>query len=205
MKDSCSDIMSKSEIIIDVRSREEFVREHIKGAFNIPHYDLIFHEEFLKDKDVKLACNTMHRSRIGQQRLEDMGIESQVLTLEEQNSYETDGRPIICALNFISLRPGEEGDFMSQAMQLCRATESMDGFLGSKVLRVDGMSAIGSFLPGDLTDMKIEPLKYILVTFWESKEAHEVSHALPEFKEIFDKLGRHLATMPIEEFYEILK
>ena len=193
------------EMIIDVRSREEFVREHIKGALNIPHYDLIFHVDFLKDKKILLACNTQHRSKIAEEKLANMGIGSTVLTLDEQNVYEKDGRPIMCALNFISLRPGQEGDFQSQALQLCRATESMEGFLGSKVLRVDGISAIGSFLPGDLKVVEMEPLKYILITFWESKEAHEASHKLPQFLEIYDKLGEHLAIMPIEEFYEILK
>ena len=193
------------EIIIDVRSREEFVREHIKGAFNIPHYDLGFYKEFLSDKKIQLACNTMHRSKIAQERLASMGIEATVLTLDEQEACETEGKTMICALNFISLRPGQEDDFRLQAMQLCRATESMDGFLGSKVLRVSGISAIGSFLPGDLRDVEIEPVKYILVTFWESKEAHEASHKTLQFSEIFEALGRHLAVMPIEEFYEILK
>ncbi|MBE0665574.1 MAG: rhodanese-like domain-containing protein [Candidatus Aminicenantes bacterium] len=28
------------QILIDVRTREEFIMEHIKGAVNIPHYDL---------------------------------------------------------------------------------------------------------------------------------------------------------------------
>ena len=40
------------QLIIDVRTREEFVKEHIKGALNIPHYDLQFHEDFLKEKDI---------------------------------------------------------------------------------------------------------------------------------------------------------
>ncbi len=193
------------KIIIDVRSREEFVKEHIKGALNIPHYDLDFHTDFLKGKDILLVCNTEHRSKIAQERLVKLGIDSQILTLNDQADLEKEGRSMICALNFISLRPGEEKNFRGQAMHLCRATESMEGFLGSKVLKVNGISAIGSFLPGDLRDIDVKPVKYILVTFWESKEAHEASHKLQIFSEIFESLGRHLAIMPIEEFYDILK
>ena len=56
-----------------------------------------------------------------------------------------------------------------------------------------------------MRDLEIEPIKYILMTFWESKEAHERSHNLPEFKEIFDQLPQFLTMMPYEEFYEVLK
>jgi heme-degrading monooxygenase HmoA len=45
----------------------------------------------------------------------------------------------------------------------------------------------------------------ILVTFWESKVAHERSHLDPEFKSVFESLGEHLVQMPVEEFYEVLK
>ena len=130
------------ELIIDVRSREEFVREHIKGAINIPHYDLEFQKKLLEGKRILVYCNTENRSAIAVERLKQMGIDSEVLTLADQNKYETEGKPILCALNFISLKPGQEGAFQEKAMGLCRATESMDGFLGSKVLRVSGMSAV---------------------------------------------------------------
>jgi len=39
-------------LIVDVRTREEFIKEHIKGAINIPLYDLEFYVEFLKNKRV---------------------------------------------------------------------------------------------------------------------------------------------------------
>lgn len=38
------------EIIVDVRMREEFVKEHIKGAINIPLYDIDFYVDFLRNK-----------------------------------------------------------------------------------------------------------------------------------------------------------
>jgi rhodanese-related sulfurtransferase len=193
------------EIIIDVRTREEFVKEHIKGAINIPHYDLKFHEEFLKNKQIIIYCNTERRSIIAHDKLAGMGLDSRYLRLDEQEGYDWVRNTIICAQNFVRIRPGHEERFMEKAMMLCRATEHMPGFLGSKALRISGMSGIGSFVEADLTTLNIEPTKMILVTFWESKEAHERSHLDPEFRATFDSLAEHLAEMPVEEFYEVLK
>ncbi len=192
-------------LLIDVRTREEFVKEHIKGAICIPHYDLKYHLDFLKDKEITIYCNTERRSAIAQDRLAGMGLDSKMLTLKEQESCEWVEGSIICAHNYVHIKPGHEEKFMERAMQLCRATEHMPGFLGSKALRISGMSGIGSFVDADLTNLEITPTKMILVTFWESKEAHEASHRDPEFKGIFDSLAEHLAQMPVEEFYEILK
>lgn len=197
------DLMEK--VLIDVRTREEFVKEHIKGAMCIPHYDLKFYVEFLKDKDIDLYCNTERRSTIAQDRLAEMGISSKVMTLKEQDRLEWEKNSMICAANFVTLRPGHEDEFMKKATMLCRATEHIEGFLGSKVLKISGVSGIGSFVPGDLTDLEIVPVRIILLTYWASKEVHERSHLDPEFKAIFDSLGEHLIEMPREEFYEVLK
>ena len=35
-------------LIVDVREREEYVQERIKGAINIPLFDLEYHLDFLK-------------------------------------------------------------------------------------------------------------------------------------------------------------
>jgi rhodanese-related sulfurtransferase/heme-degrading monooxygenase HmoA len=193
------------KILIDVRTREEFVKEHIKGAICIPHYDLKFYLDFLKDKDITLYCNTERRSAIAQDRLAGMGLDSRYLTLDEQDGYEWVKGTIVCAQNYVHIRPGHEEKFMEKAMQLCRATEHLPGFLGSKALKLSGMSGIGSFVEGDLTNLDTRPTKMILVTFWESKEAHERSHMDLEFKAIFNSLAEHLAQMPVEEFYEVLK
>jgi heme-degrading monooxygenase HmoA len=67
------------------------------------------------------------------------------------------------------------------------------------------VSAVGSCIPGDTSDIDIIPVKFILLTFWESKEAHERSHKIPEFEEVFNSLPENLAKMPYEEFYEVLK
>jgi len=90
-------------------------------------------------------------------------------------------------------------------MDICRETESMDGYLGSKVLEVSGVSAAGSLIPEIGSDLEIFPKKYIILTYWESKKAHEDSHALPEFFERYNSVPKYLTQMPYEEFYEILK
>ena len=193
------------QLIIDVRTREEFVKEHIKGALNIPHYDLQFHEDFLKDKDIILVCNTERRSEIAQKKLAGMGIESKVMLLAEQDEHEWVENTIICAMNVVHIKEGQMNAFIEKAMMLCRATEPLDGFLGSRVLKADGISGIGSFVPEDLSEVEVKPDKMILLTFWTSKEAHEKSHHLPEFKELFDQLPEHLTQVPYEEFYEVMK
>ena len=193
------------QLIIDVRTREEFVKDHIKGALNIPHYDLQFHADFLNNKDIILYCNTERRSAIAQKKLAAMGIESKIMLLTEQDKHEWVKNTIICAMNIVHIKEGQMNAFIEKAMMLCQATEPLDGFLGSRVLKADGISGIGSFVPEDLSEVKVKPDKMILITFWTSKEAHEKSHHLPEFKELFDKLPEHLTQVPYEEFYEVMK
>ena len=38
------------EIIIDVRTREEFLKEHVKGAINIPLYDVHYYAGILSGR-----------------------------------------------------------------------------------------------------------------------------------------------------------
>ncbi|KAA0003311.1 MAG: rhodanese-like domain-containing protein [Thermoplasmata archaeon] len=52
------------ELTIDVRTREEFVKEHIKRAINIPWQDLDFYIDFLKGKEIMLYCDTGNRANI---------------------------------------------------------------------------------------------------------------------------------------------
>ena len=193
------------KLLIDVRTREEFVKKHIKGAICIPHYDLKHYLDFLKGKAITIYCNTERRSAIAQDKLAEMGLGSGTLSLKDQESCEWVENSMVCAQNYVTIKPGHEEKFMERAMQLCRVTEHMPGFLGSKALKISGMSGIGSFIDADLTGLDIKPTKMILVTFWESKEAHEESHRDPEFKKVFDSLAEHLVQMPVEEFYEVLK
>jgi heme-degrading monooxygenase HmoA len=181
------------------------VMEHIKGALCIPHYDLGYHRQFLAGKDIRLYCNTERRSAIAHDRLAKMDIDSRVLSLKEQEAYEWEEGAIVSAMNFVSIRSGHEEKFLEMASMLCRATEHMDGFLGSKVFRASGMSGIGSSVPGDLTDVEAHPTRMILLTYWASKQAHEASHRDPDFKAVFDALAEQLTEMPREEFYEVLK
>jgi len=47
------------ELIVDVRTREEFAKEHVKGAINIPLHDLDFYIDFLKDKKIRMLWKQM--------------------------------------------------------------------------------------------------------------------------------------------------
>ena len=118
---------------------------------------------------------------------------------------EKEGKSIITAVNYVVVRNGYEKEFEEMVKQLCRETDKMSGFLGSKFFKIDDISAIGSMLPGDLRNEKISPAKYILLTYWESKEAHEKSHVTEIFKKAFEAMPAYLAEMPYEEFYEVLK
>jgi len=139
------------KLIVDVRTREEYVKNHIKGAINIPLYDLDFYTDFLKDKEIFLYCDSGKRSKAAAEKLRDKGINAKVLSSEELKNHEWERKSIIC------------------------------------------------------TEIEFKPTKYILMTFWESKEAHEKSHKHPIFVEAFKEMPQYLAKMPYEEFYEIIK
>jgi len=124
---------------------------------------------------------------------------------EDLKKYEMEGKRILCAVNYIEVKPGYEEIFELDVKELCKKTIEMEGFLGSKILRISGMSCTGSGLPGDCTEMEFKPTRYILVTYWKSKEAHEKSHKHPIFVEAFKEMRQYLARMPYEEFYEIIK
>lgn len=193
------------EIIVDVRTREEYLKEHVKGSINIPLYDIEYYSCILKGKKVKVYCNTGARALLCLQKMKSLGMDAEMIPPEDVRSMEKEGKNIICAINFVSVKPGDEGPFLRGMMEICRATEGMEGFLGSKVLEVSGVSAAGSMLPTDHSDLNITPKKYLILTYWESKEAHEKSHEIPDFLERYNSVPRYLTQMPYEEFYTILK
>lgn len=193
------------KLIVDVRTREEYVKNHVKGAINIPLYDLEFYIDFLKDKEVFLYCDKGKRSKIAAAKLKEKGIDAKVLLPEDSKNYERERKSIICVVNYIEVKPRFEEIFEMTAKELCKKTIEMPGFLGSKILKVSGISCIGSGLSGNCTQMEIKPTKYILITFWENKEAHEESHKHQIFIEAFKEMHEYLAKMPYEEFYEIIK
>ena len=193
------------KVVIDVRTREEFVKEHVKGAINVPWQDLDFYIDFLKDNEIMLYCDTGFRANIAKEKLAKYGIEATIIQPEKLKEMEKEGRNIVVAINYVFVRDGYENKFEEMVKQLCHETDRMPGFLGSKFFKIDGISAIGSMLPGDLRNASIKPTKYILLTYWESKEAHERSHMTEIFKKAFEAMPAYLAQMPYEEFYEVLK
>ena len=193
------------EIIIDVRTGEEYVKEHIKGAINIPLYDLNFYTDFLKGKKIKLYCDSGHRAGLAKKLLKREGIEAEIIKTEERKKYKKEKGKIICALNYVFVREGMSEDFEKNISELCKATDEMHGFLGGKLLKIDGISSAGSGLKGDLRNEEIKPLKYIMITYWSSKEVHEKSHKTELFIKAFEKMKEYVAMMPYEEFYEILR
>ncbi len=193
------------EILVDVRTREEFVMEHIKGAVNIPHYDLEYYRELLLDRQVVVTCNTGHRSAIAQKKLAALGITAKILPAQEMELQKKVKKNIVCALNYVSVKPGREEAFLAKASGLCRTTEEIPGFLGSKIFKLSGISAAGSYLAGESSQLNMTPPCYLLLTYWESEAAHEHSHRDPQFAAIFNELPGDLVRMPYEEFYHVLK
>lgn len=67
--------LQQGGILVDVRTKEEFDGGSIRGAVNIPLYDIESRLEELKDKPyVILFCKTGHRAGIAQKMLEKNGI-----------------------------------------------------------------------------------------------------------------------------------
>jgi rhodanese-related sulfurtransferase len=193
------------KIIIDVRTREEYVKDHIKGALNIALHDLEFNYDFLKNKKVYVYCNSGVRAKIAKKWLRNTTIDAEVLKGNWEKDYNREKRGIISAVNYLEIQPGKEKELQDNIKILCQQTNEIDGFLGSKLLHISGISGVGSFLPNDLANTKFKPDKYIIITYWRDKEAHNKSHNLKFFKNIYDKLLDYSSKTPYEEFYEILK
>lgn len=192
-------------VLIDVRSREEYIMEHVQGAINIPHHDLEYCRDLLRAHDITLYCNTGRRAALAAGKLAAMGIKAKVMAGEQADDMAKEGRGLVCAVNYVFPRLDREEEFMAKAGDLCRATEEVPGFLGSKIMKMSGISAAGSFLAGDTSRMRIEPPAYLLLTFWESEAAHERYHRDPYFAALFNELPGELVRMPYEEFYQVLK
>lgn len=64
-------------LIVDVRTREEFGRGHVKGSVNIPLQEIHDHVDDLKnsDKQVILCCASGNRSGHATNMLKSRGIE----------------------------------------------------------------------------------------------------------------------------------
>jgi len=192
-------------LIVDVRSREEYFKNHVKGALNIPLFDLDYYIDFLKGKDVLFYCDTSRRARMAAEYVIDRGIRAAVIPQEELDKYEKKGRPIICALNYLSIKPGLEKEFEEKTKELCRLTVGMKGFLGSKIFKVSTISYGGSGLQGEYEDIDVKPTKYVMLTYWTSKKAHEEFHKQQVIVKGFMGLMKYLSIMPYEEYGEIIR
>jgi rhodanese-related sulfurtransferase len=192
-------------LIVDVRSREEYYKKHIKGSLNIPISDLEYYIDFLKDKDILLYCDTGRRAKIAVEYLTKRAFKAAIIPQEELDKYKKEGKPILCAINFLSVKPGIEKEFEEKTKELCRMTYGKKGFLGSKIFRVSTISYGGSGLQGHYKDIDVEPTKYVMLTFWTGKKAHEEFHKEPDILEGFMGLMKYLSIMPYEEYGEIIR
>jgi len=193
------------QMLVDVRTREEYVMEHIEGAVNIPHYDLEYYRGLLADHKVMVYCNTGRRAASAVKKLAAMNIAAEMLPVKEVDRAPKQGKAMVCAVNHFFLKPGRENDFMAIAAGMCRIMEEFPGFLGSKIFKMSGISAAGSAMTGDSSRLRIEPPAYLLLTYWESEAAHEQSHRDPQFSALVVELREDLLKMPYEEFYQVLK
>ncbi len=197
--------MRLMNLIVDVRSREEYYRNHIKGSLNIPVSDLEYYIDFLKDKDILLYCDTNRRAKIAVEYLAKRAVKAAIIPQEELDKYKKEGKPILCAINYLSVKPGIEKEFEEKTKELCRMTYGKKGFLGSKVFRVSTISYGGSGLQGQYENIDVKPAKYVMLTFWASKKAHEEFHKQPDILEGFMGLMKYLSIMPFEEYGEIIR
>lgn len=193
------------KLIVDVRSREEYYKNHVKGAINISLFDLEYCIDFLRDKDVLFYCDSGRRSRMAVKYVKERGVKASMIPPEELAKYEKEGKPIICALNYLSVKPGLEKEFEAEARELCRVTVGMKGFLGSKIFKISTISYGGSGLQGTYEDIDVKPTRYVMLTYWTSKKAHEKFHKEPVILEGFMGLMKYLSIMPYEEYGEILR
>jgi len=192
-------------LIVDVRSRAEYYKSHIKGSLNIPVSDLEYYIDFLKDKDLLLYCDTGRRAKIAVQYLAKRAVKAAIIPQEELDKYKKEGKPILCAINYLSVKPGIEKEFEEKTKELCRMTYGKKGFLGSKIFRVSTISYGGSGLQGQYEDIDVKPTKYVMLTFWASKKTHEEFHKEPDILEGFMGLMKYLSIMPYEEYGEIIR
>jgi len=192
-------------LIVDVRSREEYYKNHIKGSLNIPVSDLEYYIDFLKDKDILLYCDTGRRAKIAVEYLAKRAVKAAIIPQEELDKYKKEGKPILCAINYLSVKPGIEQEFEEKTKELCRITYGKKGFLGSKIFRVSTISYGGSGLQGQYENIDVKPTKYVMLTFWASKKAHEEFHKQPDILEGFMNLMEYLSIMPYEEYGEIIR
>lgn len=95
--------------------------------------------------------------------------------------------------NVVRLKPGVSTDDVEMAIgEMCNTVKNTygneeGGFIGGQVFEYSGfVSDEGSFDPEHESDDHI-----VIMTYWNSFEQHERSHADEVFKEKFDQLAEH--------------
>ena len=102
--------------------------------------------------------------------------------------------------NVVKLKPGVSSEDVEMAIgEMCNVVKNTygddeGGFIGGQVFEYAGfVSEEGSFDPTQKTDDHI-----VIITYWNSFEQHEKSHADQVFKEKFDSLAEYCS-----EAYEL--
>ena len=72
--DHAKELLANGATLVDVRSANEFARESVKGAINLPLEEIHEHLESIKNKTCILFCNSGTRSHIALQKLEGHGL-----------------------------------------------------------------------------------------------------------------------------------
>ena len=121
-------------LIVDVKSREEYYENHIKRSLNIPVSDIEYYIDFLKDKDILLSCDTGRRAKIAMEHSAKRAVKAAIIPQEELDKYKKEGKARLCAINYLSVKPGIEQEFEEETKELCRIAYGKKGFLRSKIL-----------------------------------------------------------------------
>ncbi|MEF8835109.1 MAG: rhodanese-like domain-containing protein [Candidatus Thermoplasmatota archaeon] len=192
-------------IIIDVKTREEYYMNHIEGALNIPVWDLEFYLDFLKDKEVKVYCGPRgKRSEMAVEFLEEKDIDAEEIPTDELDDFDWKGKPMVTAINYLSVKPGHEEEFEEKVEDLCMKTVDKEGFIGTKVFRTTNISFGGGMIPGEYEEVEVKPTKYVMLTYWKDKESHEKFHDIDEIMQGFKEIMPHICITPHEVFAEII-
>lgn len=78
----------------------------MKGSLNIPLFDLEYYTDFLRGKDVRVYCDTGSRATRAVEHLNARGVKAAFISQEDVAKIEKEGKPILCAMNYLSVKPG---------------------------------------------------------------------------------------------------
>ena len=74
---SFEDIKKDKYILVDVRARKEYMEDHLRGAINIPYFDIKKKYERLNKNDkIVLYCQSGIRSKKALKIFENLGFEN---------------------------------------------------------------------------------------------------------------------------------